>query len=144
MNTVDALRRLKADHEDFLLLFRDLENAVATADQPNLQRTWSEFERRLVGHIDAEEKHLLPCLSRSHPNEVRHILSDHVRFRRLLADMGVRCDLHVLRLTEANELLSLLGSHAMLEDETVYKWAEAELDEHHSESLFALLRPINT
>jgi hemerythrin-like domain-containing protein len=102
MNITDAICSLKADHRDFLLLFRDLENAVATADQPNLQRTWAEFERRLAGHIDAEEKYLLPCLRRAHPDEVR------------------------------------------LEDETVYKWAEAELDEHHRESLFASLRPIST
>jgi hemerythrin-like domain-containing protein len=144
MNITDAICSLKADHRDFLLLFRDLENAVATADQPNLQRTWAEFERRLAGHIDAEEKYLLPCLRRAHPDEVRHILNDHVRFRGLLLELGVRCDLHMLRQTEATELLSLLGSHAALEDETVYKWAEAELDEHHRESLFASLRPIST
>jgi hemerythrin-like domain-containing protein len=129
MTTTDALRGLRADHADFILLFRDLENAVATADQPNLQKAWTVFERRLTAHIDAEEKHLLPGLRDSHPEEVRRVLDDHARFRRLLAELGVRCDLHMLRKTAADELLSLLGSHSELEDETVYKWAENELDQ---------------
>jgi hemerythrin superfamily protein len=140
MTTTDVLRRLKADHKDFLILFRELENAVATADQPNLQKAWSAFEKRLLGHIDAEERYLLPGLRESHPEGVRHILEDHTRFRALLTDLGVRCDLHVLRKTAADELLRLLGSHAALEDETVYRWAETELDEHHRNSLLELLR----
>jgi hypothetical protein len=46
----------------------------------------------------------------------------------------------MLRKTAADELLRLLGSHSALEDETVYKWAETELDEHHRKSLLELLR----
>jgi hemerythrin superfamily protein len=126
---------LTQDHERLERLFRELENAVDGADQPTIQRGWGEFERGLLAHLEAEERLLFPLLEAEHPGEVAQALSDHARVRALLADLGVRTDLHLLRKDVAAELLSRLRDHAAWEDQTLYPWAAAGASEQTGLSL---------
>jgi adenylylsulfate kinase len=126
---------LTKDHERLERLFRDLENAVEGADQPTIQRGWGEFERGLLAHLDAEERLLFPLLEAEHPRDVTRALQEHARVRALLADLGVRTDLHLLRKDVAAELLSRLREHAAWEDQTLYPWAAAKANEQTGLSL---------
>jgi hemerythrin superfamily protein len=120
---------LTHDHERLDALFCELENAVDGADQPTIQRGWGEFERGLLAHFEAEERLLFPLLEVEHPAEVRRAQEDHERIRALLADLGVRTDLHLLRKDVAAELLTRLRDHAAWEDRTLYPWAAAQARE---------------
>ncbi len=126
---------LTKDHERLERLFRELENAVEGADQPTIQRGWGEFERGLLAHLDAEERLLFPLLEAEHPRDVTRALEEHERVRALLADLGVRTDLHLLRKDVAAELLSRLREHAAWEDQTLYPWAAAQANEQTGFSL---------
>lgn len=136
---IQSLRRLRADHVDFITLFRELNDAVECDDASILQTCWTKFESRLFTHMEAEEKYILPGLVFRHPVETERLRVDHDRFRSLLSELGVRADLHLLRKSASDELLQLLESHAAWEDKTIYKWAEDELDAGtHSSILKAL------
>jgi hemerythrin superfamily protein len=133
MTNLHAL--LTKDHERLEALFCELENAVDGVDQPTIQRGWAEFERGLLAHFDAEERLLFPLLEGEYPTEVARALADHARVRGLLADLGVRTDLHLLRKDVAAELLTRLREHAAWEDQTLYPWAAAEAGEQTAVSI---------
>jgi hemerythrin len=119
--------RLQQDHSELARLFQKLRDAVEGADAPTVQEVWSEFEGRLLAHLKAEESYLLPALESAHLRDVARALAEHGRIRRLLADLGIRTDLHTLRKEAADDLVRMLEEHAAWEDGTVYRWAEAEL-----------------
>ncbi|HVW24490.1 MAG TPA: hemerythrin domain-containing protein [Polyangiaceae bacterium] len=137
---LESIRRLHKDHIDFVILFRELNDAVECDDASILQACWTKFESRLSTHMAAEERYLLPGLESRHPVEAERLRGDHGRFRSLLAELGVRADLHLLRKTASDELLQLLESHAAWEDKTIYKWAEQELD---ADTHFSILRALS-
>lgn len=136
---IESLRRLRSDHVDFVTLFTELNNAVECDDASILQACWTKFESRLSTHMEAEEKYLLPGLENRHPVEAQRLRLEHARFRSLLAELGVRADLHLLRKTASDELLLLLESHAAWEDKTIYAWAEHEVEEEAHSSLLEAL-----
>ena len=133
MTNLHAL--LTKDQERLEALFCELENAVDGADQPTIQQGWGEFERGLLAHFDAEERLVFPLLEGEYPAEVARALADHTRVRALLADLGVRTDLHLLRKDVAAELLARLREHAAWEDRTLYPLAAAEAGEQTAASI---------
>jgi hemerythrin len=135
IHMMNVRRLLGADHENFLTLFAALQDAVDGADQPTIQAVWSEFEQRLMTHIDAEEAYLLPGLERAHPEAIARARTEHARIRTLLAELGIQTDLHILRKSAAGDLVALLRNHAAWEDETLYQWAETELSAEPRRSL---------
>jgi hemerythrin superfamily protein len=135
MTMTDIRTLLTKDHERLEALFCELENAVDGADQPTIVRGWGEFERGLLAHLDAEEALLFPLLDAEHSAEVARALREHQLIRALLADLGVRTDLHLLRKDVAAELLARLREHAAWEDQTLYPWAAAKASEQTGLSL---------
>src|SRR5512138_3536690 len=97
---------LEQDHKRLEALMTDLMNAVDGIDQPTLQKVWAEFEAGLLSHLDAEEKYLLPRFEAESPGVVREIRAEHEQIRRLVAELGVATDLHLLRKTVAEDLIS--------------------------------------
>ena len=130
---------LTTDHQRLEQLFRELENAVEGADQPTIQRDWTDFERGLLAHFEAEERLILPLLESEHAPEVERAKQDHERLRALLANLGVRTDLHLLRKDVADELIARLREHAEWEDRTLYPWAQSRGSEETHGSLRELL-----
>jgi hemerythrin superfamily protein len=130
---------LTIDHQRLEQLFRELENAVEGADQPTIQRDWTDFERGLLAHFEAEERLVLPLLESEHAPEVERAKQDHERLRALLANLGVRTDLHLLRKDVADELIARLREHAEWEDRTLYPWAQTRASEETRGSLRELL-----
>src|SRR6185295_7884381 len=88
---------LLSDHQRLDALFQRLLDDVHCGDWTVCQATWSGFERELLAHIETEEEYLLPILDREYPNEAGVLEQQHQSIRRLLADLGVRIELHALR-----------------------------------------------
>jgi hypothetical protein len=122
MNDIKA--RLAQDHLELDALLRCLaEDASAPECGAPLQSTWSRFEGRLLGHMDAEERYLLPLIEGSHPSEVERIRLEHVRIRQLVSELGVAIELHAARQPAIDALVKLLHDHAQREELTVYELA---------------------
>jgi hemerythrin-like domain-containing protein len=119
--------RFRRDHRALLDTFNELENAVEGADQGTISRVWTEFERALDRHLDAEEQLILPCLEKKHPAEVKEIRREHAEIRKLLGDLGIRADLNTLRADVADALVQKLEEHAAREESGIYAWADAEI-----------------
>lgn len=144
MTMTDLQRQLGTDHVELVALFEQLRNTVEGADAPTIQRIWADFEERLLAHMDGEEEFLLPELEARHPDEVVHTREDHARIRALLIELGIRADLHVLRKSSADALVTLLKEHAGREDRTLYAWADAEVSHERRTSLLERLRKVAT
>jgi hemerythrin superfamily protein len=130
---------LVADHRRLEELFRELENAVEGADQPTIQRDWTDFERGVLAHFEAEERLIFPLVEAEHAGEVERAKRDHEHVRTLLANLGVRTDLHLLRKDVADELIARLREHAAWEDRTLYPWAQRRASEDMRHALSKLL-----
>ncbi|HEY6562503.1 MAG TPA: hemerythrin domain-containing protein [Polyangiaceae bacterium] len=130
---------LADDHIRLESLFRDLLNAADGIDQPTLQRVWTQFEAGLLAHLDAEEQYLLPRFEKERPDAVRTIRAEHEQIRRLVAELGVSTDLHLLRKRTAEQLIAALQEHAERETHSLYPWAEQSTDEPHKVELVEAL-----
>src|SRR5205809_312694 len=108
-------QRFVDDHARLEALFCELLNAAEGVDQPTLQKAWAEFEDSLLTHLDAEERYLLPRFEHKAPDAVRAIRSEHTRIRKLIAELGVTTELHLLRKSVAEELVQTLRAHAARE-----------------------------
>ena len=120
MNDVKA--RLTQDHQELDALLRCLSEDVAApeCDAP-LQSTWCQFETRLLCHMDAEERYLLPLIEASHPAEAARTLQEHQSIRQIVSELGVAIELHTARQPAMDALVKLLHDHAQREDSILYE-----------------------
>jgi hypothetical protein len=127
MQTVHALpnvgQHLLADHRALDKLFDALLKDIREGDPRVCQESWGRFERALLDHIDAEEVFLLPSFERIDAAETAALRQEHATLRHLLADMGVRLELHALKEENVKRLVVALRTHAAREDALLYKWA---------------------
>ena len=115
---------LLADHQRLDELFERLLDDVHRGDWTACQGTWSRFERELLAHLEAEEIFLLPTFQREYPHETEGLREEHLNIRLLLADLGVKLELHALREQQARHLVELLQAHAAREEALLYRWAK--------------------
>lgn len=97
-------------------------------DAPTLRDLWSQLDRGLTAHMEAEERFVLPSFAKVDRAEAVALLRDHGQIRELLLELGVAVDLHELRYERSRELVELLRSHAGREDNLLYRWADQNLD----------------
>lgn len=128
--------RLFSEHDELQGLLQQLRNAAEKADEPTLVRVWGDFESKLLAHLDAEESYLLPAFEQAHPEEAQKIRDEHARIRKLVAELGVRAELHCLRLQTVEALVDELRQHANEEDRWFYQWADETADEPTRARLF--------
>jgi len=100
---------------------------------------WTEFDARLLAHMDAEERFMIPVLQRANPRAARAILEEHKHFRNRLTELCTEVDLHTIRLHEARSLVGELRAHSAHEDKTLYGLADQELQGPERESVFRAL-----
>jgi hypothetical protein len=101
---------------------------AVSVNAPGLRHLWTELERGLLAHMEAEERFVLPVFARAHAGEAVALLREHGRFREYLLEFGVEIDLHVIRFKRASEFIEALRSHARREDERLYPWTDKQLD----------------
>lgn len=118
MNSVGT--KLSQDHQQLAVLLERLSRAAEACDREGLAVTWAELEPRLIGHMDAEERYLLPLVEADYPTEVKRTLLEHAQIRDRLAELGVAIELHAVRCGDIQALNDLLQAHAKHEDEELY------------------------
>jgi len=120
-------KRLFADHARLSGLFDHLLNCVHVNDQPAADAAWTEFEGALLAHLETEEVRLLPAFALVNKEEVAAIRQDHARIRYLLAEMGVRLELHCVKEQTVERFIESLRAHAEREEHLFYEWANREM-----------------
>jgi hemerythrin superfamily protein len=131
-------RRLVADHRALDTLFDALLNDIHGGDSRVCQASWGRFEQALLSHIDAEEVFLLPSFEQVDPRETAALRQEHATLRHLLADMGVRLELHAVKEEHVKRLVVALRTHAAREEALLYRWAD-KLDPELAASLLKKL-----
>jgi hypothetical protein len=132
-------KQLVDEHALLDRALKDISCAADGGEACDVRRAWGELEELLVRHLDFEEKELFPRLEALHPEWTAGFRRDHAVIRRLLAELGIRVDLHALRKQEIDELVDALREHAEREDATVYRWAGESAPIDTRRHLLALL-----
>jgi hypothetical protein len=140
MNPVGT--RLSHDHRELAALLESLSQAAEVSDREALTATWAELEPRLLRHMQAEERYLLPLIEASHPAEVKRTLAEHVQIRDWVAELGVAVELHAVRSCDIQALIDLLQSHAKHEDEELYVFAGDKASSAVEHSVLTALKTV--
>jgi hypothetical protein len=119
---------LRDDHARLERRFQSVAAEASRGDPTELRRAWGAFERELVGHLDAEETHLLGTFADQEPEEARAILAEHAAIRAQLTQLGIDLDLHALDGVRIAAFIDELRAHARREHEHLYPWADERLD----------------
>jgi iron-sulfur cluster repair protein YtfE (RIC family) len=115
---------LLSEHKRMQALLVSLVEQADADVRPGLQQTWAELESLLVAHMHEEESYLFPDLSRARADAVGSLEADHARIRRLVGEIGIGVELHIVRAATLHALADELRAHAAREDELLYPWAE--------------------
>jgi len=132
--------RLEKDHQELDSLLLQLAQDAAAPCPGVLEPTWNAFERRVLKHMAAEERFLLPLVEASDPAEVERTRIEHTQIRGTIAKLGVAIELHTVRATDINQLIELLRAHAKHEDERLYKMAGDGASAAVARSVFETLK----
>ena len=114
-------------HHHIEVCLEELRSAARVDDRSALHDAWDALENAVLGHMGAEEEHILPPFAEIYPEEAEAIRAEHDEIRRLLEDLGVSVDLKRLNAGTADELVARLRDHARREDGFVYPWAQRKL-----------------
>ncbi len=140
MSSVRA--RLVKDHVSLdALLVKLAEDAQAT-DRQALQQTWSDLEKRLIAHLDAEERYLLPLVEFDNPLEVARTRREHAEIRDLLAELGLAIELHTARQPDVQRLIDMLRAHAEHEESALYSLAGNKASSAVEHSIASTLKAV--
>ena len=138
--TVNHLRQeLERQHLWLDEALNDIACAAELGESAPLLRAWSAFEAGLSSHLDFEERELFPLVEPLHAEALGALRRDHDEIRRLVAELGVRAEIHTLRRDAVDELVETLRRHAEHEDRTVHRWLEDEAPEDTRRHLVGLL-----
>ncbi len=116
------------DHTRLADLLTRLLAAFEANDREDVMTLWNQLDTGLQAHMDAEEKYLLPVLQRTEPERAKELLAEHADIRSRLLELGMRVDLHTIRLEAGKELIDRLLDHASKEDEILYAFADKNVD----------------
>lgn len=140
MNQVST--KLVEDHQTLDALLGQLAEEAQCSNRPALQATWSDFEKRLIAHIDAEERYLLPLIEADHPREVAQTRRDHIQIRDLIAELGLAVELHTAREPDIRRLIDLLRAHAKHEEAALYTLAGDKASSSVEHSISSTLKAV--
>jgi hemerythrin superfamily protein len=131
--------RFLADHVQLEELLEEVLRAFEADDRERIASLWNQFDARLLAHLAAEEKYMIPPLLRVDPPGARAILEEHEHIRARLTELGAGVDLHIVRLGTARAFIDELRAHANHEDKVLYQWADAHLGESDRATLLRAL-----
>lgn len=135
--------RMVADHRELESLFGRVLDAFAAGDaREDTQALWSELQRRLGAHLDAEEALLFPRFREVNAAEVTALLAEHTHLRGQLDELGVGVDLKLVREPVVRAFIDTLRAHAKREDALLYAWADDAADEATRRALAERVVPL--
>jgi len=135
----DVREQLIRDHGELEQLLQRLADDSAAPEPAALLPTWCQFETRLLAHMDAEERYLLPLLDVSHARESAQTRAEHARIRELVSELGVAVELHTARQAAITELIAILRQHSEHEEESVYPLGSQRAEAHVQTKISAAL-----
>jgi hemerythrin superfamily protein len=127
--------RMADDHQRIQALFERLIELLSDGDWDAANNFFTDFERRMLSHIDGEERYMLPHLQRDDPFEAAAVLEEHRRIREHISDLGVQLELHSVRQDHAQKLFDLHRAHAAREERVLYRWADGTLPAESTRSI---------
>src|SRR5262245_1762620 len=95
LSSLDGM--LAGDHDRLDRALQSLLTRAGGGDWQRLETEWIAFRSELLGHLEAEEKHVIPVLARDRPVAAETLLSEHATIRARLAELRVDLDLRCLR-----------------------------------------------
>jgi hemerythrin-like domain-containing protein len=119
-------RFMSASHRQLERTFQRLLSAVE-AGGPDMRELWTELDRGLLAHMEAEERFVLPAFARIDPDEAAALLREHGEIRQQLLELGIAIDLHCIRFAQSRRFIETLRAHADREDRLMYRWADERL-----------------
>lgn len=143
MSRRDATAELEEDHERMADSLARLVDFAKAQDDSLVRDEWDALESRVLAHLDAEEMYLLPGFQHDRPVEAATIQDRHALIRKLLGEIGIAVDLHLLRPEKVTEFRDLLLSHVDEERRSLYAWANASVDPHSLRALLGRLQRIS-
>jgi hemerythrin superfamily protein len=133
---------LREHHEKLDRVFDHLVERTRAGDAAAADETWTEFERELLAHMEAEEKFILPLLDQSAPADAAHVRNEHEHIRAMLHEMGISLELHTLPAEKVHSFVQFLREHATKEEASLYPFADRFLSEDQKHGLLERLREI--
>jgi hypothetical protein len=121
-------------HVHLVKLLDDLDYQARCDDWTRISTCWRTFEAELAGHMEDEERLLLPAFGARHRAEADAIRAEHQAIRARVAELGVGLDLHQLRTGIIEQLIAELRAHARHEDLRLYRWISNHVAELNAES----------
>jgi hemerythrin superfamily protein len=118
---------LAGDHHRLERAFEAIVTRAYGGDYQQLQAEWFAFQDALLGHLDAEERNLIPALAHDRPVEAQTLLEDHRLIRLQLLQLAVDLDLHCLRAERVETFVNALRAHAHREENIFYPWVDRHL-----------------
>ena len=88
---------------------------------------WNELDHKLLDHMEAEERFVLPAFAHVDREEASGLLREHGLIRESLLELGIAVDLHCVRYERSQEFVDLLLRHAEREEHLLYRWADDRL-----------------
>lgn len=115
---------LRTDHTRLETVYSAFLSAYRQGDWADVGEQWKVFASALRTHMADEEAQLFPEFGIVDPEETTALLADHKELRRLLDELGVGVDRHVVSLATAVEFVGRLRSHATREEMLLYPWLD--------------------
>lgn len=115
---------LRHDHDRLERIYAELLESFKGGDWDDVRASWDHLDQGLRDHLLTEEQHVFPILRAAHPREVAELQHEHAELRRVLGELGVAVDLHMVRDDLASALIERLRAHAAREDSLAYRFAD--------------------
>ncbi len=113
----------RADHEILSTLASDILARIVEGDPKRMPESISILQAAVAAHLDDEERELLPRYALVAPEDAARIRGEHAGIRKVLADLDLETDLHLVRADAMAAFLAALQAHAAREDAGMYRWA---------------------
>ena len=114
-------------HEQLGDQFTRLLTAMEANDRADVTTLWNELDHKLLDHLEAEERFVLPAFAHVDQGEATALLREHGLIRESLLELGIAVDLHYIRYEKSQQFIDLLIRHAEREERLLYRWADDRL-----------------
>lgn len=116
--------RMRAEHAEMEGALQRLLAAYESGDVEVARTAFREFDKRLSAHLQMEDDLLLPAFADFDRAEADELSAQHRAIRAKVDELVIGSDLHLTRLPAVRELAVALRTHAMREDQILYRWID--------------------
>jgi len=115
---------LAGDHHRLEQAFQAIAVRACEGDCGDVEADWSAFQDALLGHLDAEEKYIIPALAVDRPAAASVLHDEHARIRVEILRLAFEFDLGCWGGEQVEQFVAMLRAHADREEHTFYPWTD--------------------